>query len=183
MATNRDFTDHTRKANADELIERDGSRLSRPDELYERTDVEEHAASITYVTVLIFGLVLFTGVGTWVYWRNRVVDITPKMTTGLVFNPENTAPDVVPASEPRLQLSPRADMAIYRSQQVAELNTYAWLNKDAGVVRIPIDRAIEVVAAKGLPSRPASEATEFFDQGTSAPQDSSGGRTYRNRLR
>jgi hypothetical protein len=74
-------------------------------------------------------------------------------------------------------------MALYRSQQVAELNTYAWVNKDAGIVRIPVDRAIDVIAARGLPSRPASEAAAFSDHGTSAPQDSSGGRTYRNKLR
>jgi hypothetical protein len=169
MATNHDHSDH--------------SPLAKPEDLLERTDVEEHAGAVTYVTVVILGLVLFTAVGVYVYWNNRLVDVPPKMTTGLVFSPETASPDVVPANEPRLQLSPRADMAIYRANQVEELNTYGWLNKDAGVVRIPIDRAIEVVAAKGLPTRPAEEAAAFFDQGTSAPQDSSAGRTYRNKLR
>ncbi len=32
------------------------------------------------------------------------------------------------------------------------LNTYAWVDKDAGVVRIPVDRAIDLLAQKGLPS-------------------------------
>ncbi len=163
-------------AKASELIERM--------DLIERSDVEEHANKITFITVLIFGLVIFTGLVTWVYYKYRLVDVGPKMTNGLVFNPDSTsAIDVVPASEPRLQLSPRADMSIYRAQQVEELNSYGWLNKDAGIVRIPIDRAIDVIATKGLPARPAAEAAAFFDQATSAPQDSSGGRTYRNRLR
>jgi hypothetical protein len=169
MATNHDHTDH--------------SPLAKPEDLIERTDVEEHAGTVIYASAVIFGLVLFTAVGGYVYWKNRLVDVPPKMTTGLVFSSETAAPDVVPINQPRLQLSPRADMAIYRANQVEELNTYAWLNKDAGVVRIPIDRAIEVIAAKGLPTRPAEEAAVFFDQGTSAPQDSSGGRTYRNKLR
>jgi hypothetical protein len=32
------------------------------------------------------------------------------------------------------------------------LNTYAWVDKQNGVVRVPIDRAIDLLAAKGLPS-------------------------------
>jgi hypothetical protein len=154
-----------------------------PDMLFERTDVEEHALPVTFIVVILLGLVLFIMAGMWVYYKNRVVDAPPLMATGAVFSPETTRVDVVPASEPRLQLSPRADMSIYRANQVQELNTYAWLNKDAGVVRIPIDRAIEIVSTRGLPSRPPEEALAFFDQGTSAAQDSSGGRTFRNKLR
>jgi hypothetical protein len=157
--------------------------IATPDQLIERTDVDEHAGAVTYVTVVILGVVIFTAAAAWIYWKHRMVDITPKMVSGLEFSPETSAPDVVPPTEPRLQLSSRADMALYRSQQVAELNTYAWVNKDAGIVRIPVDRAIDVIAARGLPSRPASEAAAFSDHGTSAPQDSSGGRTYRNKLR
>jgi hypothetical protein len=32
------------------------------------------------------------------------------------------------------------------------LNSYAWVDKQAGIVRVPIDRAIDMLAAKGLPS-------------------------------
>lgn len=43
-----------------------------------------------------------------------------------------------------------------KAEQRAELNDYAWVNRDAGVVEIPIDRAIEVVASRytgGAPAR------------------------------
>ena len=48
--------------------------------------------------------------------------------------------------EPRLQVSPAAH---WREKQQADeqaLNSYGWVDRPAGVVRIPIDRAIDLVA-------------------------------------
>ncbi len=54
---------------------------------------------------------------------------------------------------PRLQLSPPADMEAFRTREEAELHSYGWVDKTAGVVRIPIDRAMNLVLQKGLPVR------------------------------
>ncbi len=35
------------------------------------------------------------------------------------------------------------------------LNSYGWVDPDKGTVRIPIDQAIDIVAQKGLPSKPS----------------------------
>jgi hypothetical protein len=53
--------------------------------------------------------------------------------------------------EPRLQRSPSSDWREYSKAQQAELNRYAWVDRQKGVVAIPIDRAIELVAQRGLP--------------------------------
>lgn len=58
--------------------------------------------------------------------------------------------------EPRLQKNPLADMQELRARDAAALSAYAWVDRDAGVVRIPIERAIEVLAARGLPARPVA---------------------------
>jgi len=55
--------------------------------------------------------------------------------------------------EPRLEINGREDFAAYRARQEAELNSYGWMDKKAGVVRIPIDRAMDLLAQKGLPVR------------------------------
>jgi len=55
--------------------------------------------------------------------------------------------------EPRLQTEPRQDLDGLRARDAAVLEHYAWVDRDAGVVRIPIERAIEVLAARGLPAR------------------------------
>jgi len=50
------------------------------------------------------------------------------------------------------------DMIAQREQAEARLNSYGWVDKEAGVVRIPIDQAMALVAEKGLPV--GSEETE-----------------------
>lgn len=47
---------------------------------------------------------------------------------------------------PREQPAPLADLQTLRAQEEAELNSYGWIDKTAGVVRIPIDRAIELLS-------------------------------------
>jgi hypothetical protein len=38
------------------------------------------------------------------------------------------------------------------------LKSYGWIDRDKGVVHIPIDRAIEILAERGLPVRAAKSA-------------------------
>ena len=61
---------------------------------------------------------------------------------------------------PRLQTYPFQDIKDLRQEERRLLESYEWVDKSNGVVRIPIDRAIEVLAEKGLPYR---------QPGTSAP--------------
>jgi hypothetical protein len=53
--------------------------------------------------------------------------------------------------EPRLQTSPAADLKEMREHEDQLLNSYGWVNKAAGIVRIPVSRAMEIVGRKGLP--------------------------------
>lgn len=54
---------------------------------------------------------------------------------------------------PRLQEKPWLELESLRKYEDEVLTTYGWVDKNAGKVRIPIDKAIEVVAARGLPAR------------------------------
>ncbi len=58
---------------------------------------------------------------------------------------------------PRLQTDPVADLRELRARDQALLSGYAWVDRDAGVVRLPIERAIDVLAARGLPARTPRE--------------------------
>jgi hypothetical protein len=53
--------------------------------------------------------------------------------------------------EPRLEPFPLAPGQRLRAEEDAILETYGWVDKKAGVARIPIDRALEILAARGLP--------------------------------
>jgi hypothetical protein len=55
--------------------------------------------------------------------------------------------------EPRLQKTPMPDLQSIRDAENQVLSTYAWVDPKLGLVRIPIDQAIDLLAKKGLPSR------------------------------
>jgi hypothetical protein len=58
---------------------------------------------------------------------------------------------------PRLQVDANNELRQMRAGEDAVLNSYGWVDKDSGIVRIPIDRAMEILAKKGLPARKQAE--------------------------
>jgi hypothetical protein len=59
---------------------------------------------------------------------------------------------------PLLQRNPQQDMQEAATEQDALLHNYGWVDKEAGVVRIPIERAIELTLERGLPSQPQEDS-------------------------
>lgn len=59
---------------------------------------------------------------------------------------------------PQLQVNPREDWLKYREQQGKSLETYEWVNRSAGTVRIPIEKAMELLVKKGVPVQGESQA-------------------------
>jgi hypothetical protein len=55
------------------------------------------------------------------------------------------------APEPRLQRYPTRDVEVLRAEEEAILGSYGWVDRDAGLVRLRIERAMELVAERGLP--------------------------------
>jgi hypothetical protein len=66
-------------------------------------------------------------------------------------------PAVLPPP-PRLQNSPFTDLKALHKDEARYLDHYAWVDKNAGVVRIPVERAIDILASRGLPHREAPPA-------------------------
>ena len=58
--------------------------------------------------------------------------------------------------EPRLQTNPRQDLSDLRAREDQLLNSYGWVDKNTGVVRIPIERAMQLIVERGLPTRSES---------------------------
>jgi hypothetical protein len=59
--------------------------------------------------------------------------------------------------EPRLQTDPRQDLADMRAKEDEQLQSYGWVDKNAGIVRIPIDAAMRLTLERGLPARPEAK--------------------------
>ena len=52
---------------------------------------------------------------------------------------------------PNLQTQPFKDVYLLRQGENEKLDSYGWVDKEGGVARIPIDRAMEVMLQRGLP--------------------------------
>jgi hypothetical protein len=44
-----------------------------------------------------------------------------------------------------------------RATEDTTLTTYGWVDRDNGIVHIPIDRAMDLILQRGLPTRPQSQ--------------------------
>ena len=75
--------------------------------------------------------------------------------------PEANAPVIPP--EPRLQENPVKDMEALREHEEAILESYGWVDRDAGIARIPIERAMDLMLDRGL--RPTRAEADAGDSG------------------
>lgn len=73
---------------------------------------------------------------------------------------------------PHLQSQPFKDVYMLRQAEAEKLGSYGWVDKDGGIARLPIDRAMELMLEKGFPAR--AEGGNALNVVT---QDSSSGRT------
>lgn len=58
---------------------------------------------------------------------------------------------------PRNESNPIADFEAYKARQEGALHSYYWVDRGKGVVAIPIEQAIRIVAQRGIPPSPASD--------------------------
>ncbi|HEV8042295.1 MAG TPA: hypothetical protein VGP62_25690 [Bryobacteraceae bacterium] len=54
--------------------------------------------------------------------------------------------------EPRIEVEPFKQLLDVHAREDHVLSSYAWVDKGQGIVRIPIDQAIDDLAKKGLPT-------------------------------
>lgn len=55
--------------------------------------------------------------------------------------------------EPRLQTDPDADLQALEKAWTRRLTTYAWVDRQAGLARIPVQRAMQLMLRRGFPTR------------------------------
>ncbi|MGE3840987.1 MAG: hypothetical protein AB7I50_05315 [Vicinamibacterales bacterium] len=73
---------------------------------------------------------------------------------------------------PRLQVRPTDELTAFRQQQQETLDTWEWSNPEHTLARVPVGRAMDMVAEHGLPeppAPPAAAAEAAQPAGTPAP--------------
>lgn len=86
--------------------------------------------------------------------ESRTLPPEPRLQGAYMPDPNN--PNGVVPSE-----LPLDDMKTYSTTINQKVNGYGWVNKDSGVAHIPIERAKEIIAEKGLPMSPEIRVTEI----------------------
>jgi len=115
---------------------------------FEPTDVATRP-----VVLSVVALAAFTVVFTIIAWFVFQALAERERAASPVASPlASRAPTQPP--EPRLQADPKGDLVRLRARENAELARFGWIDEQAGVVQVPIERAMEMLAAKGLPARP-----------------------------
>lgn len=112
---------------------------------HEGTDTSVHNVGVlagAFVGLLIFGLIVGYGMFRFLNAPETVSPPPALVETGRALPPA-----------PRLQVNAPRDLANYQQQQQQTLDTYGWVDQKAGVVRVPIDRAMDLLLEKGLPVR------------------------------
>jgi hypothetical protein len=112
---------------------------------YERTDASVRPV-IQFTIVLTLGLALV--IALMVVLFNTLERIESRAEAAA--HPMAVEADPPP---PRLQTSNAVELVEHRAREAEVLGGYAWIDRDAGIVRIPIERALELVAERGLPVR------------------------------
>ena len=136
------------------------SEMHAPDK-FEETDWDVKPVVISVVSLLalmVFGLVICGVTTKFISVReDRNVSVEPETPIDSIQIIHNRQPlpyeppvfqtkHLPPA--PRLQIDEAADLKALRDREDALLSSYQWLDKTNGVVRIPIDRAIDLEAAE-----------------------------------
>ena len=122
--------------------------VGNPDVHHEESDVNIRGVMGFAAALIVVAIVIHLAV--WLLFRffdaretrRQVIDYP------LAVQQENRVPP-----EPRLQTNPREDLQELRAAEQEVLTTYGWVDKNAGIVRIPIEEAIKLTLQKGLPSR------------------------------
>lgn len=70
------------------------------------------------------------------------------------YKPDVAAKEAQPQipPEPRIEVAPAEQIQALRAHEDHVLTSYSWVDQKSGTVRVPIDRAIDMLAQKGLPS-------------------------------
>jgi hypothetical protein len=123
----------------------------RPEENAE-AGYEVADADVRQVVMAGIGLAVATAIACFaMYFLFNMLKFSGEREQRQTLNPM-AGPRTLPP-EPRLQVRPWEEIQNLRMKEDQVLNTYGWTNKGAGMVRIPIEKAMEIVAQRGLPSR------------------------------
>jgi hypothetical protein len=120
---------------------------NNPSVQHERSDVNVRAILAFGAALLIITAIVSVSMAFLFGYFSRQVAEAPRMFP-LAADSQRLLPP-----EPRLQTTPRQDLLELRAREDAMLRTYGWVDKGAGIARIPVEEAMKITIQRGFPAR------------------------------
>lgn len=116
-----------------------GERVTRnPDTAFEPSDWP--VGTIALVLLGIFVFLVVAPLVMIVAYPSSVSDVSRRVR--------------VEPPKPQLEINPPQDLANFDLEQRKRRDTYYWIDKDKGIVHIPVEQAMRALAAKGIDGFP-----------------------------
>jgi len=152
-----------------------GNKHDTPQDLHEQEPpvpkFEERDVDVWAVGKFAIGLALLCVgclavlLGVFKYFENATGGPKPRVTSEIGVDASKLPP------APRLEVTPILDLQAMHDAEDQVLNSYAWVDQAHGVVRIPISRAMDLLAQRGLPARQQA-GPQSAAAGVSVPTES-----------
>ena len=133
--------------------------LHNPEVEYERTDLSAFAILAFLAGLAIVGFVMhiilvgmFSYLDTYTKTHQAATNPLAPRTSVDLRNPDLSVANEFPL--PRLETNELGQLNDQRLQEENILNTYGWVDQKAGIAHVPIDRAMQLLAQRGLPVAP-----------------------------
>ncbi len=121
---------------------------------YEKRDINARPIYI-YGTLLLIFTVLSMVFVDWLFdtmkSRSDAGQTPPSSTLRLTETPASP--------QPAFSMYPARSLADFRRAEDRHLNTYGWLDREAGLGRIPVVRAMDILIEQGLPPVPPPKSS------------------------
>lgn len=137
----------------------DSNSHENHDVRFEKTDIAARPIVMSVIALAAFALV-FTGIA-HLYFHYLAAGYDKVATAetwhiGDFGRAAQTAAGEAAATvpQPRLQVDPKSDLMVLRESEAKSLGSWGWVDKQEGIAKVPIEKAKQMLLAKGLPTRP-----------------------------
>jgi hypothetical protein len=140
---------------------------TNPETSFEREDLSTRGVFVFMIGLAIVGLVIYFIIVGMYSFLDRYEHAQMTTASPLVTSTGPAARVVTREymqkfkenGAPMLESDERGQFKDFLLKQEDQLNSYGWVDQQAGVVHIPIERAIDLIVERGLPVLPQSAET------------------------
>jgi hypothetical protein len=131
---------------------------------YEHQDLQPSSILYFLVVLLVATVICMLGLkGVYGYLDRRERASQPQvnpLVTNIPADTRHVAPEYPQTAfpSPKLEEDERGQLNGFLTEEENTLYSYGWVDEKAGTVRIPIDRAMDLLVQRGLPVRPPGAA-------------------------